>query len=431
MTIASNVSKSPVYTGTGLVSNYAYPFKIPTAEELLVRMSDTDGLERSLILTNEYSVTGVGASNGGDVVLAEPLPAGYKLVILRNMDFIQETDLENQGGFYPEVIEDAFDRLTMQNQQLKEVVDRLSSPNATETTPPGAGSYLAAMEDVLADATVLMDGKVSDAEDAQVAAEAAAVAAIAAKNDVISNTPHGFNISIGTDTEHDITISAGSIPDSTFTYNMSLAAPITKQIDAVWAEGDNVGGMPTDSFLAPNAWHGVWAIYNPTTLVTDVCFIREGEFPAGFTAHRLLGLVLTDSSSNLIPFVFYVNNHYWEWTTPILDQSFAPANTSAALKAISTPVGIYAKAKMNVSASSDGAAYCFVYIRNPATTDQTPIENAAPLYSLYGYGPATMQQMECLTDTSSRVSVRTQRATTAKSTSIKICTLGYTWNRGW
>lgn len=434
MTIASNVSKSPVYTGTGLVSTYAYPFKIPTAEELLVRMSDTDGLERSLILTNEYSVTGVGNSTGGDVVLVNPLPAGYKLVILRNMDFIQETDLDNQGGFYPEVIESAFDRLTMQNQQMKEVIDRLESPNATETTPPGVGSYLVAMEEALASVSTEMDRKVSDAETAEAAAEAARDAAIAAKNDVVGNTPHGFDISIGTDTEHDITISAGSIPDSTFTYNMSLAAPITKQIDAAWAEGTNLGGYASGSALAGNTWYHVFAIYNPTSGATDAGFDTSItatnllEAATGFTEYRYIGSVLTDSSSNIIPFINYPFDNYTEWQTPILDYISSSLPASKTLITLRSPLGIITNVCFNFVSGAPDRSYIYYsdYVDDLAPSlANSPLGNASDQQSSSGgYADG---QLKIKTNTNSEIAVRSS----ASSGNIKISTVGWQYNRGW
>jgi hypothetical protein len=45
----------------------------------------------------------------------------------------QQTDLTNQGGFYPEVINDALDKATIQIQQLKENVDRAAKVPITST----------------------------------------------------------------------------------------------------------------------------------------------------------------------------------------------------------------------------------------------------------------------------------------------------------
>ncbi len=71
-----------------------------------------------LTLGTDYTVTGAGSYNGGAVVLPQPLQSNYSLVIVRDLDIVQETDLRNQGTFFAEVHEDAFDYLTMIIQQV-------------------------------------------------------------------------------------------------------------------------------------------------------------------------------------------------------------------------------------------------------------------------------------------------------------------------
>ena len=52
------------------------------------------------------------------------LAVGKKMVISSQVPYLQQTDLTNQGGFYPEVINDALDRATIQIQQLQEQPSR-------------------------------------------------------------------------------------------------------------------------------------------------------------------------------------------------------------------------------------------------------------------------------------------------------------------
>lgn len=51
------------------------------------------------------------------MVLTTPLTNGWKISIARELEPTQETDLRNQGKFFAEVHEDAFDKLTMLIQQ--------------------------------------------------------------------------------------------------------------------------------------------------------------------------------------------------------------------------------------------------------------------------------------------------------------------------
>ncbi|EPD6227711.1 phage tail protein, partial [Escherichia coli] len=57
--------------------------------------------------------------NGGNIILSKELVSGYQISISRELPVTQETDLRNQGKFFAEVHEDAFDKLTMLIQQVR------------------------------------------------------------------------------------------------------------------------------------------------------------------------------------------------------------------------------------------------------------------------------------------------------------------------
>jgi len=63
-------------------------------------------------------------ANPGGSISYSTLATGEKLTVLGAVEYTQETDVQNQGGFYPEVIENAFDKITMLVQQVKEIADR-------------------------------------------------------------------------------------------------------------------------------------------------------------------------------------------------------------------------------------------------------------------------------------------------------------------
>lgn len=122
------------YVGTGTTGPFAYGFKIFEAEDLLVTQRSVSGVETTLTLTTDYSVTGVGNSGGGSVTLVEELADDEVLTIRRRLELVQATDIRNQGTFYPEVHEDAFDRLLMIDQQQQDELDR--SLKLPETVSP-------------------------------------------------------------------------------------------------------------------------------------------------------------------------------------------------------------------------------------------------------------------------------------------------------
>mgnify|MGYP003403394096 CR=1 FL=1 len=134
MSISSTNSRNN-YTGNNSTDTYSYTFRILDQDDLLVTVRDTDDVETTLALTTDYTVTGVGGSSGGTIVLvAGNLATGYILSIRRVVPLVQETDIRNQGAFYPEIHEDQFDRQVMMAQQQQDEVDR--SVKLAETIDP-------------------------------------------------------------------------------------------------------------------------------------------------------------------------------------------------------------------------------------------------------------------------------------------------------
>lgn len=128
------------YTGNGATDTYNYTFRIFNEADLEVTVRDTSDVETTLALSTDYTVTGVG-STGGTIVLVNSaqswldgdgdLKSGYALTIRRVLDLVQETDIRNQGAFYPEIHEDQFDKLVMIAQQQQDELSRSASMPVT------------------------------------------------------------------------------------------------------------------------------------------------------------------------------------------------------------------------------------------------------------------------------------------------------------
>lgn len=116
MTVSTQVSRNE-YTGNGATTQYDFTFRILDKSHLLVQTLDTSENIVTLTLGTDYTVTGVNRYNGGKVVLTSALPVGYKISIERSTPVTQESSIRNQGGFFPEIHEDALDKLTMLLQQ--------------------------------------------------------------------------------------------------------------------------------------------------------------------------------------------------------------------------------------------------------------------------------------------------------------------------
>lgn len=186
------------YTGTGAAHSFSPTFKIFDDDDLDVLVEKTsDGTITTLVKTTDYTVTGVGAATGFTLALVNAsqawldgdgdLKSGYTLAILSNRTFLQDTSIRNQGPYYPNVIEDEFDKQLVLLQQLKEKLNRaiVFKKTSTETgilcdfTLSGnAGKILAINDDE--DAIELGPTVDSIASDKAAAATSAASAASSA-----------------------------------------------------------------------------------------------------------------------------------------------------------------------------------------------------------------------------------------------------------
>ncbi len=180
MTISSQNRKSGPFLGTGSVATYPFDFTVFEAADVVVTRTDLEDVETVLTLGSDYTVTlnaDQNATPGGSVVLPANLTIGFKLTLTSEIAATQEVDLTNQGGFYPQVISRALDKLTIISQQLEEKVGRswkipISSDTAT------ADELMAELFDAAANAVAAADrvdlGALDDAVAATSASEDAA-----------------------------------------------------------------------------------------------------------------------------------------------------------------------------------------------------------------------------------------------------------------
>lgn len=184
MTISTTASRI-AYTGNGVTTAFSFPYRFFANTDLVVVKVSTLGVETTLVLTTDYTVTGADLDAGGTVTCVVAPAAGERLVIYRDMDYTQEVDYTSGDSFPAETHERALDRLTMQNQQLKDAVDRSVKVSETSTVTPDelvesindavvAAAASATAADASADAAALS----ATAADASADAAAASAASI-------------------------------------------------------------------------------------------------------------------------------------------------------------------------------------------------------------------------------------------------------------
>jgi hypothetical protein len=113
------------YTAGGGQTNFTYPFLIFEATDLLVWLTPVGQVPNPvadlLTLNVDYTVTGVGNEDGGDVVLIVPATAGDIITIERDIPATQTVDLSTGGDFKATTINFVHDKNTLliqQNQML-------------------------------------------------------------------------------------------------------------------------------------------------------------------------------------------------------------------------------------------------------------------------------------------------------------------------
>ena len=144
MTINSTTRKTNPFVGNGSAHTFPFTFKVFTDADIVVKkLEASTSIETTLTLglNNDYIVTLNADQNsnpGGSVTLKsggnnQNLANGFSLVITSDVDALQGVDLTNQGGFFPEVINDALDKAIIIHQQQQTELDRSIRFSLTNT----------------------------------------------------------------------------------------------------------------------------------------------------------------------------------------------------------------------------------------------------------------------------------------------------------
>ena len=141
LTIIKDQVTREQYTALAAETNFSYPFKI-TAEGYVVvwqtPLGQTpDPVLDLLVLNVDYTVTGVGDVDGGDIVLVVPATAGDIITLERDIPIERLADYSVGGDFSGASINQQLDKLTMtqqQNETVNETRQLTYSPTDELTT---------------------------------------------------------------------------------------------------------------------------------------------------------------------------------------------------------------------------------------------------------------------------------------------------------
>lgn len=156
-------------------ASYPFYFKVFDKTDIRVIVTDHAGKENTVTIDADYDVVFNADKDGaGGYVTLKSDYTGYTVTIASNVPYTQETVITNRGGFYPDTLNKAYDKVTILCQQLLEQVSRCIKVNISSET--SADQYKADLEG-------LVDQSVSSAASAAASAQKAATDSAKAVSD--------------------------------------------------------------------------------------------------------------------------------------------------------------------------------------------------------------------------------------------------------
>ena len=203
---------------------------------------------------------------------------------------------------------------------------------------------------------------------------------------------------------------------------ITLAAAISKRLDAAWAAGTGEGGLDTGS-KTTGAWYSVWLI-GKADGTADALFSLEATaptMPSGYGYKRRLGWVLTDGSGNIL--AFRQAGDRFCWKAPRQDAAGVTLSATAGLLTLSVPPASVARDRGARLARLGGPLRAVLLARRPDIAASATVHNARCLTN----GGAQTAALEIPADASSRIR---HRADAASTTLAELMTLGWIDRRG-
>ena len=203
MTIQNTtIRKAGPSQGNGVNSSFPFTFKVFATTDVLVTYLNPSSVQSALVLGSDYTVylnSDQNAAPGGVITLLwTPATATY-ITLTSQVSNTQNLALTNSGGFYPQSINDALDRVVIQVQQLAEQLSRTFQISVSSIGSPGAyiGDYLARAAASAASAAAAVNSTLISATNSAASATSSAASALVSINAaVVATTPTAKAIAV-------------------------------------------------------------------------------------------------------------------------------------------------------------------------------------------------------------------------------------------
>lgn len=126
MTVAETTRRSTAYPCDGVVNTFPFSFKIYSVSDPKVQVTLPSGSVATAAYGTDYIVNvnaDQATSPGGSVVMTTPPAAGSSLVVISQLAYDQPLDLPSGGAFSARALMNQLDRMVIQIQQLKALID--------------------------------------------------------------------------------------------------------------------------------------------------------------------------------------------------------------------------------------------------------------------------------------------------------------------
>jgi len=123
MSLTSTSSKA-TFLGNGSTGPFSFAFSFNQNSDIKVSKIDVSGNTLPLTEITDYVLTGYPGNLGGSVALTVAANLGEQIVVQRVMALTQPAVFPDGGAFFASSHENAYDRLTMQLQQVNDLASR-------------------------------------------------------------------------------------------------------------------------------------------------------------------------------------------------------------------------------------------------------------------------------------------------------------------